>query len=524
MNRDESLKRISESTAVWDMLVIGGGASGLGTAVEAAARGYRTVLVEQSDFAKATSSRSTKLIHGGLRYLREWNFALVRESLRERGRLLENAPHLVRPIPFIVPNYAWWERPYYGAGLKLYDLLAGKFKWKGSQPIARAEVLEHLPTLRAEGLRGGIRYFDGQFDDARLGICLAHTLEDLGGVPVNYLRVESLLKANSRVCGAMVRDLESGQTLAIRSRVVVNATGVFTDVLRRMDDPHSPRVVTASQGAHIVLDSSFLPGDSALLIPRTDDGRVLFAIPWHNRTLVGTTDTPVGEVSLEPSPLVAEIEYLLRHTGRYLTRQPVERDILSQYAGLRPLVGAIRGRNTARLSRAHTLLVSAAGLVTITGGKWTTYRHMGEDTVDQAERVAGFTARPSRTRSLALHGVTNDTRAPVQWPARGSNAETPRAASIENVEWNQPLHPNLPYCAGDVLWAARREMARSVEDVLARRTRALLLDARASAQCAPLVASLLAKELGRDERWQNDQVTAFRALADGYLPAGRASK
>ena len=520
MKREESLERIRGAPADWDFLVIGGGASGLGTAVEAAARGYRTVLVEQSDFAKATSSRSTKLVHGGLRYLRQGNLALVRESLRERGRLLQNAPHLVHPLAFIVPHYAWWELPYYGMGLKLYDLLAGKFRWNSSQAVSREETLEHLPTLRPDGLRGGIRYFDGQFDDARLAVCLAQTLEDLGGVALNYLRVESLLKEHSRVRGAIVRDLETGHTCEIRSRVVVNATGVFTDAIRHLDDPGAPNIITASQGAHIVLEQSFLPGDSALLIPETEDGRLLFAIPWQGRTLVGTTDTPIQELSLEPRPVHAEIEFLLRHTGRYLTRQPAERDIRSAFAGLRPLARASAARTTADLSRAHTLLVSAAGLVTITGGKWTTYRQMGEDTVNQAEHAAGLTPRPSRTGNLRLHGGLDETGDTSHWGAYGSDGRDVHALMGERAEWSEPLHPSLPYRAGEVIWAARRELARTVEDVLARRTRALLLDARASAECAPAVACLLAKELGRDDRWIKEQVSAFQTLADSYLPRG----
>jgi glycerol-3-phosphate dehydrogenase len=491
--------------------------------VEAAARGYRTVLVEQNDFAKATSSRSTKLIHGGIRYLRQADFRLVRESLRERARLLQNAPHLVAPLSFVVPNYAWWERLYYGAGLRLYDLLAGKFRWHNSKHISRDEVLEHAPTLRSAGLRGGIRYFDGQFDDARLAICLAQTLADLGGVPVNYLRVESLLKEKSRVSGAVVRDLETGNVCPIRARVVVNATGVFTDSIRRMDDPGATKLLAASQGAHIVLDRTFLPGDSAILIPRTDDDRVLFAIPWHNRTLVGTTDTAVAEMALEPRPLSAEIEFLLLHAGRYLSRQPVERDILSAFAGLRPLVTANDRKNTARLSRAHTLLVSANGLVTITGGKWTTYRQMAEDAINEAERVAGLAARPSPTTDLRLHGWSDETSETSHWRAYGSDVPHLRELLRENVEWSEPLHPGLPGCAGEVIWATRREMARTVEDVLARRTRALLLDARASAECAPAVASLMARELKRDDRWQKEQVSAFRALAEGYLPPGFTS-
>ena len=514
MNRDQSLNRMRESPGDWDFLVIGGGATGLGAAVDAAARGYRTLLVEQSDFAKATSSRSTKLIHGGLRYLRRWDFHLVRESLRERELLLRNAPHLVRPLSFIVPHYAWWERPYYGAGLKLYDLLAGEFRLNGSKQKSREEVLEHLPTLQPNGLRGGILYFDGQFDDARLAICLAQTLEDLGGVPVNYARVESFLKESGRVCGAVVRDIETGQSHEIRARTVVNATGVFTDTVRRMDCPQTRNVIAASQGAHIVLDKSFLPGDSALLIPRTDDGRLLFAIPWHERTLVGTTDTPVLETSLEPRPYHAEIEFLLKHAGRHLSQKPLERDILSAFAGLRPLVKANQARNTARLSRDHILLVSPSGLVSVAGGKWTTYRKMGEDTVN----AAGFSGRPSRTRNLHLHGWTEEGGANTHWRVYGADYPRLRVLLQENAEWSKPLQPRLPYCAGEVVWGVRHEMARTVEDVLSRRTRALMLDGRASAEIAPTVAAMMAKELGRDEKWVKEQVTAFQTLADAYLP------
>jgi glycerol-3-phosphate dehydrogenase len=509
------------SSADWDLLVIGGGATGLGTAVDGAARGYRTLLVEQSDFAKATSSRSTKLIHGGIRYLRQGDFHLVRESLRERALLLQNAPHLVRPLAFIVPNYAWWERPYYGAGLKLYDLLAGKFRWKMSEHLSRAAVLNHMPALNPDRLRGGIRYFEGQFDDARLAISLAQTLEDLGGVPVNYLRIESLLKENGRVCGAVTRDLETGQTLEVRARVVVNATGVFTETVRRMDDPQARDVIATSQGAHIVLDKSFLPGDSALMVPKTDDGRVLFAIPWHGRTLIGTTDTQVREKSLEPSPSPSEIAFLLGHAGRYLRKKPAEPDILSAFAGLRPLVKASGEQRTARLSRDHTLLVSRSGMVSIAGGKWTTYRQMGEDTVNLAARTAGLPTRRSRTRELHLHGWTNDRDATSHWRVYGTDSGRVQALLQENPEWSKTVHPRLPYFAGEVIWAVRQEMARTVEDVLSRRLRALLFDARASVEMAPQVGALMAEELGRDEQWVKEQVDAFRSLAAAYLPGKR---
>lgn len=516
MNRADSLTQITDGSAEWDVLVIGGGATGLGTAVDAAARGYRTVLLEQGDFAKGTSSRSTKLIHGGFRYLKQGNVSLVRESLRERGLLLRNAPHLVHAIPFVVPAHGAWEKFFYGAGLKLYDVLAGKLGIGKTRLLSREETLRHLPTLAPAKLTGGIRYFDGQFDDARLAICLAQTLHDLGGVAVNYCPVATLLKSNDRVSGVVARDTESRRELTVRARVVVNATGVFTDAIRRLDEPAACPLVVASQGAHIVLDRSFLPGDSALMVPKTDDGRVLFAIPWHDHVVVGTTDTPRDETPLEPRPLATEIAFLLEHAARYLTRAPGKADILSAFAGLRPLVGA--GTQTSRISREHALLVSDSGLVTIAGGKWTTYRAMAEETVDRAETVGGWPHRPSRTRDLRLHGAGDTAATDTPLKSHGTDAAKVDELLRSSPEFSQPLHPRLPYFAGEVIWAARHEMARTVEDVLARRLRALFLDARAALEMAPAVGAFLAKELGRNAAWEEEQLRAFRKLASGYLP------
>ena len=504
MNRTDALQQLQGFREPWDILVIGGGATGLGTALDAAARGYRTALVEQGDFAQATSSRSTKLIHGGVRYLRQGNIPLVRDSLRERGRLLRNAPQLVHKLAFVVPAYAWSDRPFYGVGLKLYDLLAGQLGLGATRLLSRAETLAHAPTLEPAGLRGGVLYWDAQFDDARLALALAQTLVARGGVAANYVRVESLLKANGRVCGARAREVETGAEFELRARVVVNATGVFTDAVRRMDEAGTRGLIAASQGAHIVLPKCFLPGDSAVMVPKTDDGRVLFAIPWRARVLVGTTDTPMAETPLEPRPLAAEIEFLLAHAGKYLARKPQAGDILSAWAGLRPLVRGGATGATSKLSRDHALVVSPAGLVTITGGKWTTYRHMAEDAVDRAAQVGGLPGRPCLTQSLPL----------------GNPGESLLASlEQEDAAWKAPLHPHLPYRLSEVVRAARHEMARTVEDVLSRRTRALLLDARASVEVAPRVASLVAQELGRDAQWEARQVAQFRALAFSYLPS-----
>jgi glycerol-3-phosphate dehydrogenase len=518
MNREEMLARLLDSAGPpWDVLIAGGGATGLGTAIEAASRGYRTALLEGADFAKGTSSRSTKLVHGGVRYLQQGNVSLVLEALHERGLLLRNAPHLVRHLSFVVPSYDWWEGPFYGIGLKIYDRLAGRMGLGPSRFLSREETLDRIPTLEPENLRGGVVYEDAQFDDARLAVTLARTVEDLGGVAVNYLKAVGLLKEGGLVRGILARDEETGEEREVRAKVVVNATGVFADDLRRMDEPGAERILSPSQGIHLVLDRRFHPGESAILVPRTDDGRVLFAVPWLDRVVVGTTDTPVEEPSLEPRPLPQEIEFLLTHAARYLTRDPAPGDVLSCFAGLRPLVRASKAARTAALSRDHAILISPSGLVTITGGKWTTYRKMGEDAVDQAALAAGLDRKPSRTAELPLHGWVEapDPRHP--WAGHGADAPALARLAAEAPGWDEPLHVNLPYRVCEAVWAARHEMARTVEDVLARRTRALFLDARASVEAAPRVAEILAAELGRDDAWRRRQVEEYRELARGYV-------
>ena len=497
------------------MLVIGGGASGLGTAVEAAARGYATLLLEAADFAQGTSSRSTKLVHGGVRYLRSGNLSLVVEALRERGRLLANAPHLVHNLSFVMPSYEWWEGPFYGAGLKVYDLLAGRLGLGPSRSLTREEVREHLPTIAMEGLRGGVIYHDAQFDDARLAVTLALTLHDLGGVPLNQVAVTALRKRHGLISGVTARDQETGEELPIDARVVVNATGVFADTIRRLDEPGAAPLLAPSQGTHLVLDRSFLPGDSALLVPHTDDGRVLFAVPWSGRVLVGTTDTPVATSVLEPHPRPEEIEFLLRHTARLLTREPHRSDVRSCFAGLRPLLARPEDAGTtAALPREHALWVAPSGLLTLAGGKWTTYRQMAEDAVGQAAALAGLPEHPSRTADLRLHGAPDPGSAGSS--PYGTDAGGLEALAAAHPGWDQPLHAAFPYRSAEVVWAARHELALHVEDVLARRTRALFLDARASVEMAADVARLLAAELGRDEGWQAQEVAAYRALAAAY--------
>ena len=517
MDRDSMIRRVREGRA-WDFIIVGGGATGLGVAIDAASRGYGTLLLEQSDFAKGTSSRSTKLVHGGVRYLRQGNVALVIDALKERGILLANAPHLVRNLSFVVPNYEWWEGPFYGIGLKMYDLLAGKQGFGRSRILSRDRTLQLLPTLDPVGLNGGVIYYDGQFDDARLAVNMAQTAAEQGAAVVNYARVTGLVKESGEVAGVVARDEESGEELELRSAVVVNATGAFTDSVRKMDQPDARSIIRPSQGVHLVLPRDFLPGESAIMVPRTDDGRVLFAIPWLERVVVGTTDTPVDQADLEPRPMEEEIKFLLEHAGRYLDRDPERADVLSVFAGLRPLVGGGDDESTAGLSRDHTLLISESGLVTITGGKWTTYRKMAEDTVDQAATLAGLEDRPCETRELRIHGYHPNAMRFGELSHYGSDATALRALLDEAPRYGERLHPRLAVRAGEVVWAARQEMARTVEDVLSRRNRSLLLDARASIQAAPAVAELLAEELGRDSSWVERQVETFREVAGSYLP------
>ncbi|MEJ2635014.1 MAG: glycerol-3-phosphate dehydrogenase/oxidase [Calditrichia bacterium] len=517
MDRTKMIENLENMRGYWDVIVIGGGATGLGVAVESASRGYKTVLLEQHDFAKGTSSRSTKLVHGGVRYLQQGNISLVLEALRERGLLIQNAPHLVKNLAFIVPNYAWWNGPFYGVGLKVYDLLAGKLGLGPSKLLSREETLKRIPTLEPEDLRGGVIYHDGQFDDSRLAINLAQTAADEGGTVINYIRVTDLLKSGDMIDGVAAHDEESGKEYEIHGHVVINAAGIFADSILKMDDPNAQDIMSLSQGVHLVLNKEFLPGDSAIMVPQTEDGRVLFAVPWHNKVVVGTTDTPVDEATLEPRPLEEEIEFILKHAARYLTKDPTRKDVLSAFAGIRPLVSLSHARDTAEISRDHHVLVSLTGLVTIAGGKWTTYRKMAEDTVNQASLIAGLEQVESNTKSLRIHGWLKNADESDSLYFYGTDTLAIRKIIEDHAELGEPLHAQLPYLKAEVVWSARQEMARSVEDVLARRTRALLLDARASIEMAPEVAKIMAKELRRDKKWQREQVASYTKLAEGYL-------
>lgn len=517
MKRNNMLGQIEEKQ-VWDVIVIGGGATGIGISLDAASRGYKTLLLEQGDLGQGTSSRSTKLIHGGVRYLQQGNVALVLEALKERGILRRNAPHLVHDLPFIVPNYDWWEGPFYGIGLKIYDMLAGKEGFGKSVIISKEKTLEHLPTIEQEGLRGGVQYHDGQFDDARLVIDLAKTATEQGAVIINYMPVIRLIKKSDLVKGVIAQDIISGKEYPLTGKVVINAAGPFLDSIRTMDDPHTQPMLTHSQGVHITLDQSYLPGDSAIMVPHTDDGRVLFAIPWHKKVLVGTTDTPLKTCPVEPVPLSEELEFLLKHAARYLSKDPEKKDVLSMFAGIRPLVSSSASENTAGISREHIVHISKSGLVTIAGGKWTTYRKMAQDTLDQAIIVGQLDFFPCITGDIHIHGYHKRAEKFEHLACYGSDAVAILALTIHQKELEQKLHPKMDITHAEVAWAVREEMALNVADFLSRRSRVLLLDAKTAMEMAPAVAERMMKELNHNQEWATDQIEQFNALAKTYIP------
>lgn len=516
MQRQHALERIQEQDS-WDVIIIGGGATGLGAGVEAVARGYKTLLLEGADFGQATSSRSTKLVHGGVRYLAQMNVPLVYDALHERGRMRRNAPHLVFDQKFIVPAQRWYDLPYYGIGLMLYDLLSGALSFGRSYPMTKEAAMRRIPGLNPAALHGGIQYHDGQFDDARMAITLAATMNDLGGSPVNHMQVTELLKNDSgSITGVIAKDTISGEEYTIKGRSVINATGVFTDSIRKMDDPSAQNILRPSQGVHLVVDKEFAPGDTAILIPKTDDGRVVFIVPWNGKLILGTTDTPVDGPSMDPVPLDEEIEFIIEHAGRYLARKPTYKDIRSVFNGIRPLVADDSGNgSTSALSRDHYLSASSSGLVTIAGGKWTTYRKMAEDVIDKAAQISGLPCEASRTANLPLHGWIAESEVDKADPMHvyGSDAEKIYDLIDIEPELAAPIHERLPYMMAEVVWAVRNEMAQTVYDVLALRTRALLCDAKAAIEAAPAVATVLAKELNKDDEWIADQVAIFTKTA-----------
>lgn len=517
MKRDLLLGRL-QSEPSFDIIIIGGGATGLGAAVDAASRGYKTLLLEQHDFAKGTSSRSTKLVHGGVRYLQQGNIKLVMEALKERGILKKNAAHLVKNQSFIVPNYKWWEGPYYGLGLKVYDWMSGSLGLGTSQWLSTEEVLALAPTLDPEGLRGGVIYHDGQFDDARLAVNLAQTAVDREAVVINHIKVTGLLKTNGKIAGVVCEDQIGRQSWEVKASVVINATGVFSDSIQHLDDPQKLASISPSQGIHVVLNKEFLPGDAAIMIPHTDDGRVLFAVPWHQKIIVGTTDTSVSEIREEPMAQKEELEFIMHHAARYLTKDPGYADIKSIFAGLRPLVKS-NARKTAEISRDHSIIIAGSGLISIVGGKWTTYRKMSEDVINTAAIQAGLPYRECKTEQLTIHGSqpTSDFNTDTYY--LGTDQVLLNDMIAEEPSLAEKIHSDLPYSKASIILAIREEMCMTLEDALSRRTRSLLLDARAALSCAPDVARLMAKEMNQTNDWIEEQLISFKQTAEHYLPA-----
>jgi glycerol-3-phosphate dehydrogenase len=517
LNRENNLDALRGVREPLDIVVIGGGATGLGSAVDAASRGYRVALFEQNDFAKGTSSRSTKLIHGGVRYLQQGNATLVRDALLERGLLRKNAPHLVRALQFVIPTYRRRDSLYYYAGLKLYDALAGRHGFEKSRLYSRDETLSRICTIRHHGLRGGVAYYDGAFDDARLAIALARTADDHGALLLNYVAVTGFSKqADGRIVGVELQDQLSGEKLSVAARVVINATGPFSDSVRQLDDDQAKPLIAASQGAHIVVDASFLPGDAAVLIPRTEDGRILFLIPWLGSTLIGTTDTPIDHISLEPQVQRQEIEFLLSTASRWLEQPLTMDDVRSVFVGIRPLVRSGKSALTSALSRDHSIVVDPrSSLVSIVGGKWTTYRKMAEDVVDRSIAVGQLSDLPCRTKELSLHGATASPKS-GSLETYGSDADQIHSLMKSDPDLAQRVHAKLPLSAAEVVWACRHEMACTIEDVLARRSRWLLLDARATQLAAAAVAEIMRQELKQDKSWVDQQCQAFAEIAANY--------
>jgi glycerol-3-phosphate dehydrogenase len=515
MQRETAIEQLKQ-TSQWDILIIGGGATGLGCAVDAASRGHKTLLLEKNDFAKGTSSRATKLVHGGVRYLEQGNIRLVREALMERGRLLKNAPHVCHTIAFVVPFYKSWQKWYYGFGLWLYEWLSGKLSLGPTKFLSKQGTLRNLPDLEGQQLSGGVLYFDGQFDDGRLAINLAQTATEQGATVINYVAVTGFIKTGGNITGVFAKEESGRQLFEIKSKVVINATGVFADEVLQLAEGHKVKTITPSQGIHLVVEKKFFKGNAGLMIPKTDDGRVLFAIPWHNKVLLGTTDTPVENIVPEPKPLRSEIDFVISHFNRYASSVIGYRDIQSVFAGLRPLAKSSDTKKTAVMPRDHNISVLPSGLIHITGGKWTTYRSMSEHAVDKAVQQAGLKGTACQTKNLRLHGWTED-HSDTHLSIYGSDATAIKKMMDEDGSLEEKIHSQYPYTKAEVIWMIRNEMAITVEDILARRIRLLFLDAKAAMEAAPVVANMMAKEMNKDDAWVQLQVAGFTALAKGYL-------
>ena len=518
MNRKVMMDKLKSDSKTYDFIIIGGGATGIGVALEASARGYSVVLLEKSDFTKSTSSKATKLLHGGVRYLAQGDIGLVREAVVERGLMLKNAPHITKSQSFIIPTHGLYDEVLYTVGLTFYDLLAGKLSLGRSRRISKAKTLERISLINPDKISAGVVYYDGQFDDSRMAINVLQSSVEMGAKVVNYCSVDGLVKdTNGKLTGVKVIDEEGGTSFEIKGKQVVNATGVFADDVLQMDSPGAEKTIAPSQGVHLILDKSFLPGDDAITIPKTDDGRVLFLVPWHNKVIVGTTDTPLEQESLEPVALEEEIGFILSTASRYLTKAPKRSDVLSVFAGLRPLAATKgKGNKTKEISRSHKIYTSKSGLLTMVGGKWTTFRRMGEDLVNKAEKNNNWSHVRTKTKHLKIHGYKENVNYDNPLHFYGSDEEPLLELSKQNG-WDSSISDSMGVIKAQVIWAVRNEMALNVEDFLARRVRCQLLDAKESVKIAPEVAKIMAKELGKDEAWQTKEVADYLVVTSNYI-------
>jgi glycerol-3-phosphate dehydrogenase len=515
MNREEQLHMLSQNTT-YDIIIIGGGATGLGCAIDAAARGYKTLLLEKHDFAKGTSSRATKLVHGGVRYLAQGNIRLVREALFERGRMLRNAPHVCKVLPFVMPSYTYFDKWFYGAGLWIYEFLSSTLSLGATKFLSKSKTLEYLPDINKKGLVGGILYFDGQFDDSRLAINLAQTAIENGATVLNYCGVSRFIKENNQIVGVVAKDSFTDEEYQIKGKAIINATGVFADDVLQMAEGTSTKTIAPSQGIHLVIDKHFFNGNTALMMPKTDDGRVFFLIPWHDKLVLGTTDTPVKNVALEPQALQEEIDFVLHHFNKYSTSKISRADVKSVFVGLRPLAKVAKESSTAVMPRDHKITILASGLIHVTGGKWTTYRSMAQHTIDIAIQKSELEFVKCKSKRLKIHGWT-DVFEPSHLSIYGSVAEKIQKLIQDDSELAEPLHPDYSYTKAEVVWMIHNEMAQTIEDILARRIRLLFLDAKAAKECAVVVASIMAKEKNKSPEWEQEQVVHFTVLANQYL-------
>lgn len=519
MYREKNLQKVEQFNDIYDFIVIGGGATGVGIALEASTRGYTTLLLEKSDFTKSTSSKSTKLLHGGVRYLAQGDVALVREACVERGRLLKNAPHLTKNQAFVIPTFGWFDELKFTVGLKMYDMLAGTYSIGRSHRVSKKKALEKIPTMKPDIITAGVIYHDGQFDDSRMAVNVLQSASENGAHILNYASVKNLTKGeNNQVNGVVFEDLETGKDYTVKGKAIINATGVFADSVLQMDKPGAEKTIRPSQGVHVVLDKTFLPGDHAIMIPETDDGRVLFAVPWHGKVVVGTTDTPVDSASLEPVALEEEIKFILSTAGKYMTKTPKRSDVLSIFAGLRPLAAPKAGSSkTKEISRSHKIVVSDSQLFTMVGGKWTTFRRMAQDMVEKVEKVKRWKQTESKTKKLKIHGYKKDVDLNDPLYVYGTDKEKMLELAQKEKGLDQLLSESLQLIKAQVVWAVREEMARTLEDVLARRIRCLFLNAPETMRIAPEVASIIAAELGKDKAWEEKQVADFLAMANNYV-------